>query len=345
MHLGGIGGTGISFSYTGGPAPTPPSINLEDQYNLIENVLFTLNVSDNITPGNYGGTIYYQWYRPNGDLHPDVLGGKTSTLNLMGNTSNAGLWTLEVTDDGGEIASHQINLIYKQDSDGDGIYNEIDAFPYDPNETTDTDDDGVGDNSDAFPNDPAETRDTDGDGVGDNADAFPYDSNETADSDGDGVGDNADAFPYDPNETADTDGDGVGDNADAFPYDPNETADTDSDGVGDNADAFPYDPNETADSDGDGVGDNSDLYPNYNDSIIQNFIFEYISTHNYIQLDEIKDLRAGSTIIEVSENQATVQLQMEESSDLESWQDSGTPASMTIPAETNIKFFRFKMAD
>ena len=78
----------------------------------------------------------------------------------------------------------------------------------------DSDGDGVGDNGDAFPNDPNETADSDGDGVGDNGDAFPNDPNESVDSDGDGVGDNGDAFPNDPNETADSDGDGVGDNAD-----------------------------------------------------------------------------------------------------------------------------------
>ena len=57
------------------------------------------------------------------------------------------------------------------------------------------------------------------------------------------------------------------------------------------------------------------------------------------------DLRPGSTMIEVSGNQATVQLQMEESSDLQSWEDAGDPATMTIPADTDTKFFRFKMSE
>lgn len=59
------------------------------------------------------------------------------------------------------------------------------------------------------------------------------------------------------------------------------------------------------------------------------------------------DLRAGSTMVEVSNNQATIQLQMEESSDLQSWTETGDTASMTIPvpAEAGTKFFRFKMAD
>lgn len=106
---------------------------------------------------------------------------------------------------------------FDRDSDGDGVPDNADAFPNDPNETSDTDGDGVGDNSDEFPNDPNESADTDGDGIGDNADAFPNDPSETTDSDGDGVGDNSDAFPNDPTETVDSDGDGFGDNSDSTP--------------------------------------------------------------------------------------------------------------------------------
>jgi hypothetical protein len=179
------------------------------------------------------------------------------------------------------------------DDDNDGYADEVDVFPFDPNEWSDTDEDGVGDNADAFPNDPSETTDSDGDGVGDNGDAFPFDPTEDTDSDGDGVGDNGDAFPFDPAETVDTDGDGIGNHADldddndglsdadellagtnplnpdtdgdgasdaqdALPNDPTEVADSDGDGVGDNADAFPFDPMETADSDGDGIGNQAD---------------------------------------------------------------------------------------
>ena len=59
------------------------------------------------------------------------------------------------------------------DSDGDGVADDADAFPNNPNETSDSDGDGVGDNADAFPNDASETRDSDGDGFGDNADSTP----------------------------------------------------------------------------------------------------------------------------------------------------------------------------
>ena len=112
------------------------------------------------------------------------------------------------------------------DSDGDGVNDDQDAFPNDPNEWNDTDGDGVGDNSDLFPNDSTESSDSDADGIGDNADT---------DDDNDGVEDLEDVFPNDQNEWNDTDGDGVGNNADM---------DDDNDGVEDDFDNCPYGLNE-----------------------------------------------------------------------------------------------------
>ena len=73
-----------------------------------------------------------------------------------------------------------------EDTDGDGIPDEDDAFPMDPLEWKDSDKDSRGDNSDAFPNDPDEWEDNDGDGTGNNADN---------DDDNDGVVDVEDMFP------------------------------------------------------------------------------------------------------------------------------------------------------
>ena len=145
------------------------------------------------------------------------------------------------------------NTIPAIDSDDDGINDNNDAFPYDPNESVDTDSDGIGNNADT---------DDDGDGVDDNSDAFPLDASESVDTDSDGIGNNADT---------DDDGDGVDDNSDAFPLDASESVDTDSDGLGNNEDtdddgdgvpdsedAFPLDVNESLDTDGDGIGNNAD---------------------------------------------------------------------------------------
>ena len=65
-----------------------------------------------------------------------------------------------------------------------------------------------------------------------------------------------------------------------------------------------------------------------------------------LTLDEVKDLRAGSTMIEIHNGQATLTMDVEESDDFGVWTTGGT-ASVQInvqPGEDN-KFFRFKMDD
>ena len=60
----------------------------------------------------------------------------------------------------------------------------------------DTDGDGVADDDDAFPEDPNESQDSDGDGVGDNGDNCPENENAgQEDSDVNGAGDACDAMP------------------------------------------------------------------------------------------------------------------------------------------------------
>lgn len=53
------------------------------------------------------------------------------------------------------------------DSDGDGVPDQDDAFPNDPNESVDSDGDGIGDNADFAPDDPTDSAD---DGQGDESD-------------------------------------------------------------------------------------------------------------------------------------------------------------------------------
>lgn len=123
------------------------------------------------------------------------------------------------------------------DSDGDGVNDSEDAFPFEPAFSADRDLDGVADPLDAYPDDPFEWADTDSDGIADNVDP---------DRDNDGFANAADAFPLDRLEWSDRDGDGIGDNSDAFPDNPRESRDTDGDGIGDFADT---------DTDGDGRPD------------------------------------------------------------------------------------------
>ena len=176
----------------------------------------------------------------------------------------------------------------------------------------------------------------------------------SSDTDGDGVSDSEDAFPNDASETVDTDSDGVGDNADAFPNDPTETVDTDSDGVGDNSDTFPSDATETVDTDGDGVGDNGDVHPGYNDAELST----YLSNNSYILDDgsgggtggyteqQLIDLRVGSKLASIDNDQATLQVVIEQSDDLGTWSTLQTESvTVDAPAGTPKQFFRYRMQD
>lgn len=126
------------------------------------------------------------------------------------------------------------------DSDGDGVPDSSDVFPFDSTESADSDGDGIGNNSD---------EDDDGDGVLDSDESIIGTSPLNPDSDFDGVSDFLDVFPLDPTEARDFDGDGIGDNSDL---------DDDGDGVEDSVDAFPLDALEQLDTDGDGFGNNLD---------------------------------------------------------------------------------------
>jgi hypothetical protein len=65
-----------------------------------------------------------------------------------------------------------------------------------------------------------------------------------------------------------------------------------------------------------------------------------------LTLDEVKDLRAGSTMITVENGQATLYMEVEESDDLGIWTAGGTASiQMNVQPSEDKKFFRFKMAE
>ncbi len=153
------------------------------------------------------------------------------------------------------------------DSDGDGVCDDDDGCPYDPDKTdpgvcgcgtpdTDTDSDGTADCIDGCPADPGKTDPgVCGCGVPD------------TDSDSDGSADCIDGCPADPGKThpgicgcgtpdTDSDGDGSADCIDGCPQDPQKTnpgtcgcgtpdTDTDGDGTPDCVDNCPADPGKT----------------------------------------------------------------------------------------------------
>jgi hypothetical protein len=188
-------------------------------------------------------------------------------------------------------ASSKIRL-YDLDTDGDGVTDQLDAFPLEFTQWDDTDGDGYGDNlngylGDVFPNEASQWEDADGDGYGDNpngfeGDSFPSNAEQWSDSDGDGYGDNVnglngDKFIDEPSQWLDADQDGFGDNPNGITPDACPSVngfstedrfgclDSDLDGwsnpttnwtIAQGADALPLQKSQWRDGDGDGYGDN-----------------------------------------------------------------------------------------
>ena len=109
------------------------------------------------------------------------------------------------------------------------------------------------------------------------------------------------------------------------------------------------------DTDNDGLSDSLEIYlgalgldpskDSTNDwNRLVNLVQELGLGNTGLSLQEVKDLRPGSTMIEVNNGWANIHLELEVSNDLESWIETH-PISISIPADTDTKFFRFKMAE
>ena len=233
------------------------------------------------------------------------------------------------------------------DSDGDGLDQTTEFnLNTDPNDT-DSDDDGLSDGAEvtAHNTDPLDA-DSDDDGLSDGEEINTHNSDPNqVDSDDDGLSDGNEVNQYGTDPTkSDSDEDGLSDPDELNTHntDPN-NADTDGDGLSDSAEIQTHlsDPN-SPDSSGDAFSDGAlvdfGLNPNSDHSLLKASIESSI-------IESLEDLRPGSSLIQVSGNQASISLELESSTDLESWTDANASTTLTVPADESTQFFRFKLAD
>ena len=140
---------------------------------------------------------------------------------------------------------------------------------------------------------------------------------------------------------ADLDSDGLSDGQEEFVLgtDPSLT-DTDGDGLGDGTEVNTYASNPlAADTTGDG----------FTDGFLVSEGFIPTSDYNALRTETVNqmlDLRIGSTMIEVSDGKADITMTIEETSDLSNWSSATTSEkTIEVDAPAGTRFFRFKMTD
>ena len=88
-----------------------------------------------------------------------------------------------------------------------------------------------------------------------------------------------------------------------------------------------------------------ELIDEYNSALVERDA-AIVESDSKLSLQEIKDLRAGSTMVEIDNGQATLTMEIEESDDLGVWTNgSATSIQIPIDAEVGKKFYRFKMSE
>ena len=261
---------------------------------------------------------------------------RQTILNIIPDTSTYSGWAIDQSLYGTDAET-------TADPDADGLDNQTEfSLGTNPN-LADSDSDGLidGDEVNTHSTDPLDA-DSDDDDLSDGDEINTYQSNPNDnDSDDDGLIDGEEVNTHSTSPTDnDSDNDALSDSAEINTHSTNPNdADSDDDGLSDNDEINTYqsDPN-NADTSNDGLSDKDlvdyGLDPNVDHTLLYNAIVQSIA-----------DLRAGATIIEVINNQATITLKLESSNDLESWSDTGDNTTLQVSTSNAAQFYRFKLSD
>ena len=343
--------------------PALPVLDLEIFYESNINESITIDATP--TDG-YPTTYTYQWYFNEFPI-PSFLNGTSPTYTIDGASPSNGTWRVEVTNDTGNTpAEFEYRVFTDADSDGLSDYRENDILGTNPN-SSDSDSDGLDDFVELNSHSTNPTlNDTDSDGLSDGDEVNSYSSDPLdSDSDDDGLADGLEVNTYstDPNDT-DSDDDQLSDADEVNTHltNPN-LSDTDGDQLSDYSEVNSHltDPNDS-DSDNDGLSDGNEVNthstnPLSEDTSGDGFTDGFVVTQgadpslDYSAfrtetLNQIKDARIGSTMIEVSEGKADITMTLEETSNLSDWSNADTSEkTIEVDAPAGTRFYRFKMTD
>jgi hypothetical protein len=164
-----------------------PVANAGSDQTVSEGVAVTLNGEGSSDPG--GSIVSYAWEQIDGLTVPLSNSGSQNATFVAPTVGIAGeslTFRITVTDDGGltdvDTCNVEVTKAVVVDSDGDGVPDDRDDFPYDADETLDTDGDGEGNNADT---------DDDNDGMPDDWELSyglnPLEDDAASDPDGDDV--------------------------------------------------------------------------------------------------------------------------------------------------------------
>lgn len=312
----------------------------------------------------YPNVFTYQWYL-NGLAIPSLYGGSDATFTIAPLEANNGDWRVDVTNTAG-TTSNEFNIRIVYDSDNDNIYDyrETNTGTYVSSTDTGTD-----------PNNP----DSDGDGLNDGIEILTHNTDpNNPDSDGDGLSDKVEVDDLSSNPNSiDSDSDGFPDNVEYYlsGFDINSDSSSLSySGAGlieqsaydavvaerDAALAAQANAETSRDTalaekaSAEAERDSRPTQASYDTVVAERdarptqaaYDALVVERDAKLTLDEVKDLRAGSTMIEVHNGQATLTMEVEESDNLGIWTNGGASTlQIPIDAESGKKFFRFKMAE
>ncbi len=147
--------------------------------------------------------------------------------------------------------------------------------------------------------------------------------------------------------SADPDGDGLDNEAELNAGTDPTLADTDGDSLTDGAEVNTYGTNPiVGDSDGDTFDDGVEV-ANGGDPLVSDlWRVDYIRNHgaayDLYSTNSVLDLGMGQAVFTVSNGEATLSLQLEQSDDLTTWTNAGDAVIWSIPVDTNKAFYRVR---